>query len=80
MPKDTIFNSIDKCTSRPNAKPLRAKGDVFKPMKLLNFAWEITLLKNTSPDDPITLFTMYYTPEIINIILKKANNYLYKEK
>jgi hypothetical protein len=80
MPKDTIFNSINKYTLRPNAKPLHAKGDVFKPMKLLNFAWEITLLKNTSPDDPITLFTMYYTLEIINIIVEKTNNYLYKEK
>ena len=76
MPEDTIFDSTDKGTLRPNAKPLRAKGDVFKPMKLPNFAWEITLPENTSPDDPTTLFTMYYTPEIINTIVKKTNNYL----
>jgi Transposase IS4 len=76
MPEDTIFDSTDKGTLRPNAKPLRAKGDAFKPMKLPNFAWEITLLENTSPDDPITLFTMYYTLEIISMIVKKTNNYL----
>jgi hypothetical protein len=80
MPEDTIFDSTDKGTLRPNAKPLRAKGDVFKPMKLPNFAWEITLPENTSPDDPITLFTMYYTPEIINTIVKKTNNYLREPK
>jgi hypothetical protein len=38
MPKDTIFNSTNKYTLRLNAKPLYAKGDVFKPIKLLNFA------------------------------------------
>jgi hypothetical protein len=76
MPKDTVFNSTNKGTLRPNTKPIRKKGDVFKPIKLLNFAWEITLLENTSPDDSITLFIMYYTPEIIDIIVKKTNNYL----
>jgi hypothetical protein len=43
---------------------------------LPDFGYEIALLENTSPDDLITLFTMYYTPEIINIIVKKTNNYL----
>jgi hypothetical protein len=34
-------------------------------MKLLDFKPEIYLSDNISPDDPITLFTMYYSPEII---------------
>jgi hypothetical protein len=76
MPEDTIFDSTDKGTLRPNVKPLRKKGDIFKPMKLPNFAWEITLPENVSPDDPITLFTMYYTPEIIDMIVEKTNSYL----
>jgi hypothetical protein len=75
MPKDTIFDSTNKGTLRPNAKPLRVKGDAFYPMKLPDFRWEITLLENASPDDPITLFTMYYTPEIIDIIVEKTNEY-----
>ena len=32
MPKDTIFNSTNKGTLRPNIKPLYKKGDVFKPI------------------------------------------------
>jgi len=44
-------------------------------MRLPNWGWEITLPENTSPDDPITLFTMYYMPEIIDLIVEKTNNY-----
>jgi hypothetical protein len=76
MPEETVFDPIDKGTLRPNAQPLRVKGDAFYPIELPDFGYEISLLENTSPDDLITLFTMYYTPEIINIIVKKTNNYL----
>ena len=75
MPEDTIFDSTDKGTLRPNAPPLRKKGEAFKPMQLPDFGWEITLPENTSPDDPITLFSMFYTPEIIDIIVEKTNEY-----
>jgi hypothetical protein len=57
MPEDTIYNPPDKGTLRPNAKPLRKKGDHFKPMQLPEFKWDIILPENVSPDDPITLFT-----------------------
>jgi hypothetical protein len=69
MPEETVFDPTDKGTLRPNAKPLRKKGDAFKPMELPAFGWEITLPENVSPEDPITLFTMYYTPEIIDIMV-----------
>ena len=75
MPEDTVFDSTDKGTLRPNAAPLHEKGDTFKPMQLPNFSWEITLPKNASPDDPITLFTMYYIPEIIDMIVERTNEY-----
>jgi hypothetical protein len=75
MPKDTIFNSTNKGTLRPNAKPLQVIGDTFYPMELLDFKWEITLLENASPDDPITLFIIYYTLKIMDIIVEKTNEY-----
>jgi len=75
MPEDTTFDSTDKGTLRPLAKPLRTKGDTFIPMELPDFGWEINLPDYTSPDDPITLFTMYYTPEIMDIIVEKTNEY-----
>jgi hypothetical protein len=75
MPEDTVFDSTDKGTLRPNTKLLRKKGDTFNPMQLPYWDWKITLPENISPDDPITLFTIYYTPEIINLIVKKTNKY-----
>jgi hypothetical protein len=76
MSESTIFDSTDKGTLRPNEDPLRKQGNTFKPMQLPQFGWEIILPDNVSPDDPITLFTMYYTPEIINLIVEKINSYL----
>jgi hypothetical protein len=75
MPEDTVFDSTDKGTLRPNTKLISKQGDTFKPIQLPNWGWEITLPENTSPDDPITLFTIYYTPEIIDLIVEKTNNY-----
>ena len=80
MPEDTVFDSTDKGTLRPNAKPLRKKGDAFKPMELPGFGYEITLPEYTSPDDPITLFTLYYTPEIMDLIVEKTNDYMREPK
>jgi hypothetical protein len=75
MPELTVFDSTDKGTLRPDEEPLESTGDKFVPMKLPDFGWEIHLLENTSPDDPITLFTMYYTPEIMDMIVENTNNY-----
>ena len=75
MPEDTVFDSTDKGTLRPNAKPISKQGDTFKPIRLPNWGWEITLPENTSPNDPFTLFTIYYTPEIIDLIVEKTNKY-----
>ena len=75
MPEDTVFDSTDQGTLWPNEDPLGTKGDAFKPIQLPNWDREIILPENVSPDDPITLFTMYYTPEIIELIVKKTNEY-----
>jgi nitric oxide reductase large subunit len=47
-------------------------------MQLPQFGWEITLPEDVSPDNPITLFTIYYTPEIIDLIVEKTNGYMRK--
>jgi hypothetical protein len=75
MPEDTIFDPTNKGTLRPKAKPIRKKGDTFEPMKLPYFLWQINLPENVSPDNPITLFTIYYTPEIIDLIVQKTNSF-----
>jgi hypothetical protein len=78
MPEDTKFDLTNKGTLRPYAPPLCNKGDTFKPMQLPNFDWEINLYKDTSPDDLIMLFIMYYTLQIIDLIVEKTNSYVRK--
>jgi Transposase IS4 len=80
MPDHTVFDPTDKGTLRPNEDPLRKQGESFKPMQLPNWGWEINLPDNVSPDDPITLFTMYYSPEIIDLIVESTNNYMRKPR
>ena len=69
MFEDIINDPTDRGTKRPNAKLLLKAGRKFIPMILPDFDFEITLPDDVSPDDPISLFTMYYTPEIINTIV-----------
>ena len=45
-------------------------------MNLPNFGFQMTLPEDASPNDQITLFTMYYPLEIIDIIVKHTNNYI----
>jgi hypothetical protein len=75
MPEHTVFDPTDKGTLRPNEDTIHKTGKAFKPIQLLDWDWEIMLLEDVSPDDPITLFTMYYTPEIIDLIVEKTNEY-----
>jgi hypothetical protein len=42
-------------------------------MKLLEFYTEIHLPAHVSPDDPIILFIIYYSPEIIEYIIEITN-------
>ena len=74
MPDGTEPDPTDRGTQRPNTAPLRKKGDKFMPLDCPDFEFEITLPRDTSPDDPITLFTLYYTPEIIESIVENTNN------
>ena len=75
MPEDIINDPTDKGTKRPNAKPLLKAGHQFIPMILPDFEFDITLPDDVSPDDLITLFTMYYTLEIIDTIVQYTNQY-----
>ena len=75
MPEDTMPDATDQGTQRPNVRPLQEKGDHFIPLKCPDFEFQITLPLDVSPDDPITLFTLYYTPQIIDSIVHCTNSY-----
>jgi hypothetical protein len=80
MPEDTITNTTNPRTYRPKILVLKTKSDHFEPIKLPDFEPEIHLLDHVSPDDPITIFILYYTPEIIEQIIKNINLNSYQPK
>jgi hypothetical protein len=76
MLEDTEPDLTDKRTQRPNTKPLQKKSNTFILIECPDFNMKITLLLNTSPDNLISLFTLYYTPEIIKSIVCYTNKVL----
>ena len=74
MPEGTEPDPTDRGTQRPNVAPLQEKGTEFIPFECPDFEFEITLPADTSPEDPITLFTLYYTLEIVQEIVKHTNS------
>jgi hypothetical protein len=75
MREDIENDPTDTATKRPNAPPLQKAGHEFIPMDLPDFEPRITLPDDASPVDPISLFTMYYTPEIIDEIVYYTNKH-----
>ena len=75
MPEHTVFDPTDKGTLRPNEDTIHKTGKAFKPIQLPDWDWDIILPEDVSPDDPITLFTIYYTLEIIDLIVERTNKY-----
>lgn len=75
MPASVVPDPTNAGTLRPNEKPLAKKRTHFETMDLPDFDLELHLPKDVSPDDPITLFTQYYTPEIVDRMVEATNAY-----
>lgn len=76
MAESTEFDPTDTGTLRPNAKPLQKKGTQFQPMECPDFDFEIRLPTRTPSNDPFALFTLYYTPELLQSIVTYTNSYI----
>lgn len=66
MPEDTVADLTDLGTRRPDILPLKSHGDKFYPIHLPDYPPEIRILEGVDVDDLLSLFTMYFTPEIID--------------
>jgi hypothetical protein len=75
MPKGVINDLTDKGTKRSNAKLIITTAHKFFLMYLPDFDFEIIFPDNVSPDNLISLFTMYYTLEIVKQIVQYTNDY-----
>lgn len=74
MPESTIFDTTDTGTLRPNAKPLFSKGRRYIPMRIEFRYPDIVLPPDASPADPITLWRMYYSLEIMEYLVHCTNS------
>ena len=75
MREDIENDLTNTATKRPNVPPLQSASTEFKPMNLPDFQSEITLPDDVSSEDLISLFTTYYTLEIIDQIVYYTNNH-----
>ena len=74
MPESIEFDPTDKGTLRPNVPSLQDHRTKFIPIECPDFELQITLPHHVSSDDLITLFTLYYTKELISSIVRYTNN------
>lgn len=80
MRENVINDSTDSATKRPNSPPLKKTGSLFSPMKIPDFGYEIQLPPDTSYNDPISLFELYYSSEVMKHITKCTNTCLREPK
>lgn len=75
MVRDNVENDpTDPATKRPNSPPLKSAGSEFIPMDIPEFGYEIHLPEDVSCDDPISIFDLYYSPEIMAQIVQYTND------
>jgi hypothetical protein len=68
--RENIENDlINSVTKRPNLPLFKKSGSYFILIELDDFGYEITLPDYVSPNNPISLFTLYYTPELVEKIV-----------
>jgi hypothetical protein len=76
MAEATRHDTTDKGALSPNAKPLPKPGTHFKPIQLHRRSFRITLPDHVSPNDPASLFLLYFSPEMIQMIAQNTNDYV----
>jgi len=70
MPEDTVFGFYRIKGPPANEIHCIRTGDHSSPMQFL-IGTGNHLPTNVSPDNQFTLFTLYYTPEIVDLIVEK---------
>jgi hypothetical protein len=76
MPEATRHDTTDKGTLRLNAKPIPKTETHFEPIQLLLKPFQIALPDTVSPNEPLSLFLLYFNSEMIEIIAQSTNLYM----
>ena len=79
----TVGDSTDpKGTKRPNEDPIIVSVHTFKPVVVAERPSKICLPLNISPDDVYGIFSLFFTNDVLEMLVKNTNRYAsqrYKE-
>jgi hypothetical protein len=73
MTEGIIADTTDNGTLRPNATPITSHGTNFTPMVLPDFDLQISLPYHALHSNPFSIFALYYTPQIVDLIVQYTN-------
>ena len=76
MPAHVQNDPTDPATKRPDSPLLESVGSEFIRVEIDEFGYVIQLPESSSPDDPISIFDLYYSPEIVDQIVRYINQFV----
>ncbi len=72
-PKDTILDSTDLGTLRPDIEPESTTGDHFEPLVCLEFDYQTNLPPGLKTDDVFGIWSLFFTWELIDLMVLYTN-------
>lgn len=76
MPENTKKDTTDDGTLRPDLPPIRVPGDNYNPMLIPDFDLQISLPNGVNVNHPLSLFLLYYPPEIVKHLVDCTNDHV----
>jgi hypothetical protein len=78
--KETIADTTDPGTLRPDIPPTTSTGTQFIPLECPQFDFNITLPTHVAPNDALAIWSLFFTQEQLKAIVENTNDYISKEK
>ena len=73
MPEGVKPEVADAGTQRPKCQPLRKEGTAFEPLNCPKFDFKINLPPTSDPGDPYSIFSLYFSDPMLDIIVENTN-------
>jgi hypothetical protein len=74
--KETIADSTDPGTLRPNIPPTTTTGTQFVPLECPPFDFKIKLPRRVAPKDAFGIWSLFFTQEQLGTIVQNTNDYI----
>jgi hypothetical protein len=78
--KETIADSTDPGTLRPDISPTTSVGTQFVPLDCPQFDFKINLPTHVAPNDALAIWSLFFSQEQLEIIVRNTNDYISKNQ